>query len=87
MFTKITPQRVSHSSGFIVQVFDRYHVEYIQGEKTALVEVDFAPIIGIYKSTLSAWEDGGILSETEKSIIIDRISEALKFMGSKVETC
>jgi hypothetical protein len=87
MLTKLTPQKVQSSSGYIVQVADRFFVEYIENEKKAKVEVDFAPVVGIYESSLSTWEDGSPLSKKKEKIILNRIAEALKFMGSKVEFC
>jgi hypothetical protein len=85
MFTKLAPQKAVHSTGYIVQVLDRFHVEYIDKHKRAKIEVDFAPVIGIYKSLLSEWEDGTPLSEPEKLEIVKKVSEALQFMGSKTE--
>ena len=87
MFKSLSPQKVIHSSGYLVQVYDRYHVEYEEGSKKAKVEVDFGPVVGIFKASLIRWENGQPMIEIDKSKIIDRVSKALNFMGSKTEIC
>ena len=87
MFSSLSPQKVRHSSGYLVQVCDRYHVEYIEGSRKVKIEVDFGTTVGIYKSSLSKWSDGQSISTTDKSTILHRVSDALNFMGSKTEIC
>ena len=89
MLKAISPQKVTDDSlGYIVQVVDRYHVEYIESSRQTSVEVDFCSIIGIYQSTLTAWNtpDGNLpMSDGERRNVLSRIERALQFMGSKVE--
>lgn len=87
MFRSLTPQKVCHSSGYVIQVFDRYHVEYIDGSKVAKVEVDFGPIVGIYRTSLQQWDSGELIYDKDKEIILDRIAKGLQFMGSRTEIC
>lgn len=83
MFRKLAPQKVQHSDGYVVQVADRTHVEYIEGAKRAVVEVEFAPVIGVYRNTLQPCDE----IETEREVILDRIVAGLQAMGCKVELC
>lgn len=83
MFTKLSPQKVRHTSGYIVQVIDRFHVEYIHGNNRAVAEVEFAPIVGLYRNSLI------ILSglEGDRDVILKRIVSGLEEMGAAVEVC
>lgn len=83
MFTKISPQKVRHSSGYIVQVIDRFHVEYIDGNNRAVAEVEFAPIVGLCRNSLIMLT--GL--EGDRDIILKRIVSSLEEMGAAVEIC
>lgn len=83
MYRKITPQKVQHPDGYIVQVADRSHVEYIEGTNCAVVEVEFSSVTGVYKNTLKVWNE----SKVEREVILGRIVAGLKAMGCKVELC
>ncbi len=91
MLKVINPQKVLNDTlGYTVQIVDRYHVEYLEAERRALVEVDFGPVIGVYGSTLTTWVapyGDRQMSEGERNSVLSRIVEALKFMGSEVELC
>jgi len=86
MFASISPQKVKHSSGFIVQVADRCTVEYIDGKRKACITVDFAPLgSSIYKDTLTDWQlsDGEIekMTSDERTHVLRNIGEGMTFMG------
>lgn len=83
MFLKLAPQKVQHSDGYIVQVTDRFHVEYMEGARRAIIEVDFASITGVYRDTLQMWSQ----AETERALVLSRIVGGLEAMGCKVEIC
>lgn len=90
MFTKLAPQSVQSSEGFIVQSFDRYHIEYIAKDIRGMVEVDNGRSTGIYKDTLKLMAlDGSEVfhSEENKKEIISRIAAGLEAMGCEVEIC
>ena len=91
MFTRLTPQRVRHSSGYIVQTGSRYSLQYLEGDTVAEVEADFAPVTGLYPDsmTIRAKNDAATRPATpeEKELIISRIESALKFLGEKYERC
>jgi hypothetical protein len=81
MFRKLAPQKVQHSDGYVVQVADRTHVEYIDGVKRAVVEVEFAPIVGVYRSTLEIFNE----ARTTSDVVLGRIVAGLEAMGCEVE--
>ena len=88
MFTQIAPQKVRHSSGYIVQIGSRHAVEYYDARCKASVEVEFGKPNAVYASTLTAGCLSGSplnLLDTEKAEIIQRIVEGLRAMGSSAE--
>ena len=89
MFKKITPQKVQHSDGYIVQIADRSSVEYLENNHKAKIEVDFAVLTGVYQDTLSGWiKSSGYeqkMNQTEHDNVLRRIVEGLKFMGCSIE--
>jgi sporulation-control protein spo0M len=83
MFHTLAPQRVHHDDGYIVQVADRHHVEYLDGSQRWVVEVEFAPVVGIYRDTLGSERS----SATDFDTVLRRIAAGLEAMGSNVEVC
>lgn len=91
MLKRVRPQKViNEQERYVVQVADRYHVEYIDDNKRASVEVDFGMSIGIYVNTLKIIGDDNKeveLTSQNKEKIILRIVQALEFMGCSIEYC
>lgn len=91
MFNRITPQKVQHHSGYIVQTGSRYSLQYIDGDLSAEVEADFAPVIGLYPNSMTIRCANGSPARTatkeEQELIMNRIECALKFLGEKYELC
>lgn len=88
MLTKITNQKVQDDElGYVVQVADRFNLEYLEPQRTARIEVEFGASVGIYKDSLHNWVGGNPLTAAEKELVIARIKNALQFMGSKTEIC
>jgi len=91
MLKKTSPQKVIDDDlGYVIQVADRYHVEYLERHRRAIVEVDFGPVVGIYRDTLKAWVTSVgncSMSDDERDTVLSRVEGALQFMGSKVEFC
>ena len=91
MLKKIAPQKVADDDlGYVIQVADRYHVEYLESGKCATIEVDFGPFVGIYRDTLKYWMTPTgqcFMSDDERNSVLSRVDEALRFMGSKTEFC
>ena len=88
MFTKLSPQKVRCSDGYIVQVRDRHSVEYVEDGRSAVVEVEFGGVISVYAHTLSDWHVAGgqaPMAPSERADILGRISAGLTEMGSRVE--
>jgi hypothetical protein len=92
MFLRIAPQKVQSSDGYIVQVLDRYHVEYIAANRHAVIEVDFGvKWIGIFQSTLKITNKlhaSQITSDDEQKIL-ERIFLGVEVLGDgmQVELC
>ncbi|HJW94094.1 MAG TPA: hypothetical protein VJ901_10790 [Thermoanaerobaculia bacterium] len=91
MFRRLAPQKVQHSSGYVVQTGDRYSLQYLEGDLCATIEVDFGVITGIYPDSMSIrhGSQGEVRRPTgiERQEIMDRIKGALDFMGTKYEIC
>lgn len=91
MFQRLAPQRVQHSSGFIVQIADRETVEYLDGARSARITVDFADLTGVYEDTLTDWSlpEGHCLKMTdaERPMVLRNIGDGLAFMGVRFEWC
>jgi hypothetical protein len=90
MFTRLAPQKVRHSSGYVVQVADRESVEYLESDRRAVVAVDFGTTVGVYANTLSEWitpTGKGQMVTSERAEIVQRIVAGLEAMGSAVQVC
>jgi hypothetical protein len=88
MFTKIAPQKVQHSTGYIVQVANRYLIQYIDNERKADVEVDFAKVTGIYPETLVISDTRGekrAISYQEREEILQRLLLGIEALGISFE--
>jgi hypothetical protein len=89
MFRRISPQKVQHSDGYIVQVADRYTVEYLDENYQARIEADFGAMdVGVYLRSLVVKDRSGAeinLSSAECDKIFERIVSGLEAMGSPVE--
>lgn len=81
-FRRLSPQKVVHSLGYIVQVYDRTTVEYFDQDTRALVEVDFGSSVGIYIKSIRVFNDSQkTFNSREKRLILDRIAAGLEEMG------
>lgn len=90
LFKSLSPQKVQHSDGYIVQVENRNVVGYFDSQYRALVEVDFDEKVGVYKNTLKIMRlNGDIidLSPVEVEVFLQRMVEGIRAMGSSVEVC
>jgi hypothetical protein len=90
MFTKLAPQKVRHSNGYVVQVANRESVEYLEAGRRAVVGVDFAATVGVYAKTLKEWitpEGKMEMTDLDQAEILRRIVAGLEAMGSTVEVC
>ena len=90
MFKRLRPQKVQHSSGFIVQMAGRYTVEYRENGRLAKITVDIGiPTLAVFRDTLTPWilADGTTIpmTETERLRVLDNIGQGLAFMDVKVK--
>lgn len=89
MLIKEKSQKVRNDHlGYVVQVHDRFHVDYVENAREARVTVDFGNPVVIYVVSLHSWVKDGVsemMTEEEKKLVLFRIEEALQFMGSATE--
>jgi hypothetical protein len=74
--------------GYIVQSADRYHVEYVESTRSALVEVEDGGVTAIYGNSLTHWKSKGgsiEMSIDDREMVLSRITLGLRAMGSACE--
>lgn len=85
-FKRVAPQVVSHSSGFRVQIGDRYHVEYVTHAGTARCEADLGAIpVVLYRKTLVWVDRNEDQSVPLDSDVVSSMVAGLEEMGERVE--
>jgi len=87
-FRRISPQHVSHVSGWEVYSVDQLHLGYREGPCEAHVEVEFGPIIQIVTNSLQRWEppnQAEPLSPEKRQEIIERIASSLTWEMERFE--
>lgn len=88
-FLKVAPQVFQHTDGYAVQVGSRTTMEYIEGSRKAIIDVEFGRgTTCIYVRRIVGWISGSqrlAMTDDEKRIAVDRISAALQFDDSSVE--
>lgn len=90
MYKRIVPQRVQHTSGYIIQIGSRYSIEYLDGDVTAEIKSDFGPITGIYPNTLVLKNKNGermSISDEERTLIFNRIKDGMTYLNINYEVC
>ena len=90
MFKRLGPNKAQYASGFIVQITDRYTIEYRENNRLAKITVDIGiPTLAVYRDTLTPWilADGTTIpmTETERLRVLDNIGQGLAFMDVKVK--
>lgn len=89
-FHRIAPQIFANTDGYTVQVGSRTTMEYIEGARKAIVEVEFG--VGsacLYSRRVVGWICNHLrvpMTDDERRVVIDRVSAALRFDGNSVET-
>ena len=90
MFRILSPQKVQHPDGYIVQIENRYAAGYFDSDYRASIELDFGENVGVYRDTIKIFKlnnDLVELSLVEVEVIFQRIVDGIKAMGSDVEIC
>jgi len=83
-FKLVSPQKISHQSGFVVQGGDRYTLEYVEGSKILVIPVEdrVEDNYEIYWNKATRWEppfqDDSITTD-ELNRIKSNVLSALKF--------
>lgn len=87
MFTKLTPQKVQHSSGYIVQTGSRESLQYINGNVLAEIKAEFGDVTTLYQKSIRIQKGGTefLPSIEDQELILKRITDALGFLGEKYE--
>ena len=83
-FELVSPQKIRHQSGYIVQGGDRFHLEYIEQDKVLVIPVEdrVEDDYEIYWEKISNWEppfDNIVLSSDELQRIQGNVLSALEF--------
>lgn len=81
------PQEASHTDGYSVGPSDRFHVEYVEGGRRALVDAEFGgPTVALYAKTLHWEDDAGLaLRAEERATILGRIADGLRVIDATPE--
>jgi hypothetical protein len=92
MFKRLGPSKVQHSGGFIVQMTDRYTIEYRENDRLARITMNWGiPTDCVYRDTLTPWilADGATIpmTDADRARVLDNIGQGLAFMGVNVEWC
>jgi hypothetical protein len=82
-FHILSPQWVRHDSGYAVSVQDRETVSYIDQSTRAVIGVDFGQVVLVYGGSLRYIAPGP--ERTSKEVVVTRILDGLRAMGSSVE--
>ncbi|MEO8694210.1 MAG: hypothetical protein ABI658_11875 [Acidimicrobiales bacterium] len=86
-FRRVAPQVVEHSDGYRVQSGGRLHVDYLEGARTARIDVEHGlDTISMYPRSIR-WiaPIEGALTDAEGRLVVDRIRAGLEAMGSRCD--
>lgn len=83
-FHLLSPQKIQHHTGYMVQGGDRFHLEYlVEGKKLVIPVEDRAEAnYDIFWDKISGWEpphEKVKISREELKTIMDNVSSALEF--------
>jgi hypothetical protein len=89
MLRRIMPQRVEDAElGFVVQGFDREHIQYLEAGRSVLIDVDIGHSgTVIYKDSVQKWvtDNGWVeMAPEDIDIVIARAVDAVQLMGDNV---
>ncbi len=89
MFTQLTPQKIQHDSGYIVQTGGRFSLQYLNRDFIADIKVDFGTVTGLYPDSMTVRKNGITIAPTaqEHEMILGHIIEALGYWNMKYEIC
>jgi hypothetical protein len=89
MFVRTAPQQTRHIDGYLVQTASRDAIEYIDDKRRASIYVEFAEgpvgtMAALYAQTLRVTYPDGHQGPgaNERELILSRISEGLRFLGT-----
>ena len=83
-FELMTPQKICHRSGYILQGGDRYHLEYIEDGKLLVIPVEdrAEEEYEIFWEKISRWEppnNNELITNAELDRIKENVKSALEF--------
>ena len=90
MFRQVASQKVQDEAGHIVQVADRFTVEYLEPNLRAVVAVDFGVHVNVYRNSLHVYDDllNSIqLTDEKRRQILGDIVSGISAMGGEAVMC
>lgn len=87
-FRRVAPQIFENTDGYTVQVGSRTTVEYLEGVRKVIVEIECGSgSTRVYANRITGLTNGRRISTSEgdKRQIIERVPAALRLDGSSVE--
>lgn len=89
MYFKLAPQKVRHSTGYIVQIASRCRVELIETDGSVVsIDVEFGRVSTLYSESIVKNDAKGLsvpINESQKHSLIDQIKCGLEAMGGVYE--
>ena len=86
-FERLAPQAVRHTSGYRVQIGDRYSVEYLEGDEVASIAADLeGPVVVLHRDSVR-WTKPHEhpATEDERTMLVDRVRAGIEAMGDTCE--
>jgi hypothetical protein len=86
-FARVAPQVARHSNGYVVQIGDRYHIEYADGDAVASVPADLERPVVLLHARAIVWvrPSERPATDEERQTIIARVVEGLDALGDSCE--
>ena len=84
MLRQTGPNAVESSEGFSVRRVSRHAIEYLEGDKRALIEVEAGDGLAIYRQSVKTWEAPHGTERLDSALqerIVTRVCAALDFLG------
>jgi hypothetical protein len=89
MFSRLAPQKVRHSSGYLVQIASRERVELIERDGGEVhVAAEFGPVSTVYADSIKKFDANGgqiNLTDEQKVVLLAQIKAGLEAMGGIYE--
>jgi len=84
VFKKTGPNAALSDEGFFVKRLTRNSLEYREGNRSLIIEVEPGIDLAIYKDSIQTWnqpEGRSVVASQEKQRILDNVQKAMAFLG------